>query len=253
MAAEGDDGKRQPAAERVKDKYLWTLVGPEGVKTAEFQQYVLNDLAAAAGDLLRGANSVRVTLQEPHLFSGATVRLGAGDRRIDAVLQITSSAAYEATDAVNSVLSGNCGHAQGWRVHQTIIADVSPPMPLGKPLEAKQTLWFNQRLDGTTPEHYDRNWYIHAGHPDGKEAESQGSRANLERQGDLWRGKWYIQNRVREPITPTQWVINGISDLMPDHFLAGPGERYDPKAGMGEDSFDRWPPRLVQGYTYWVK
>ena len=61
-----------------------------------------------------------------------------------------------------------------------------------------------------------------------------------------------MQNRVLEPLTPTSWVVNGISDYLTDQFLPGPGERYDPKAGRGEESFDRWPPRLVQGYTYWV-
>jgi hypothetical protein len=32
----------------------------------------------------------------------------------------------------------------------------------------------------------------------------------------------------------------------------GPGERYDPKQGLGEESFDKWPPLLVQGHTYRV-
>ncbi len=45
----------------------------------------------------------------------------------------------------------------------------------------KQMLWINQRLDGTTPEFYNRNWYIHAGHLDGQEAESEESRANRQR------------------------------------------------------------------------
>src|SRR5579863_3587098 len=244
MVTEADTGRRQPAPDTVKDKYLWTLVGPEGTGTAAFQQYVLHDLAKAASGLLPGANSVRVTLQEPYVFCGATVRMGEQERRIDAVLQITSSVAYEATDPINSVLSGACGHVQGWRVHQTLIFDLSPPTALGEPVAARQTLWLNQRIDGTTPEHYDRNWYIHAGHPDGQEAESEASRAMHASSAAQRQGKWYVQNRVLEPLTPTAWVINGISDYMPDAFLPGPGERYDPKAGRGEVSFDKWPPRL---------
>src|SRR5450432_2947646 len=42
-------------------------------------------------------------------------------------------------------------------------------------------LWINQRLDGTTPEFYSRNWYVHGGHLDGHEAESDTSRAYQER------------------------------------------------------------------------
>src|SRR5579863_7868795 len=252
MAARADEGGTQPASADVRDKYAWTLVRPEGVGIAEFQQYVLNDLAKAAGGLLPGANSVWVTLQEPNVFSGAFVRIGESDRRVDAVLQITSSVPYEATDPVNSVLSGNCGHVQGWRVHQTPIFDFSDPVPLGKPLALPQQLWINRRLDGTTPEHYSKNWYIHAGHPDGEEAESEQSRAIHAEWATRMGGTRYIQHRVLEPITPTGWVINGFTDLLTKEFAPGPGERYDPKAGQGEESFDRWPPRIVQGYAYRV-
>jgi hypothetical protein len=38
-------------------------------------------------------------------------------------------------------------------------------------------------------------------------------------------GRWYIQNRVIEPITPTAWVVNGFADLTGPAFLPGPGER----------------------------
>lgn len=127
------------------------------------------------------------------------------DHRIDAVLQITSSGLYVASDPVNSVLSGNCGHVQGWRVHPTTIFDESAPAPPGTQVPHKQTLWINQRIDGTTPEFYNRNWYIHAGHLDG------------------------TKPRARSR-----------------------GERYNPKAGMGEESFDRWPPRLVQDSSWRV-
>jgi hypothetical protein len=234
------------------DKCLWTLVRPYGARTTEFQHYVLEDLAKAAGNLLPGTTGVMVTFQEPNAFSGATVRLGEADRRIDAVLQITSSESYVAIDPVNSVLSGNCGHVQGWRVHPTTIFDESVPVPAGAQIPHPQMLWINQRIDGATPEFYNRNWYIHAGHLDGKEEESEDSRRVHHERGDQAKGRWYVQNRVLEPITPTAWVVNGISDYLSDGFIPGPGERYDPKAGMGEESFDRWPPRLVQGYSYRV-
>jgi hypothetical protein len=232
---------------------MWTLVRPEGAGTAEFQHYVLDDLAKAAGHLLPGSMKITVTLQEPNAFCGALVRIGETDRRVDAVLQITSSDFYVATDPVNSVLSGNCGHVQGWRVHPTTIFDDSAPVAAGSPVPFKQMLWINQRLDGTTPDFYSRNWYIHAGHLDGLEGESDESRRVHEKRGEqATRGHWYVQNRVLEPITPTAWVVNGYSDYLADGFLPGPGERYNPKAGMGEESFDKWPPRLVQGATYRV-
>jgi hypothetical protein len=231
---------------------MWTLVGPEATGIAEFQRYVLDDLAEAAGGLVQGANSVRVTLQERNAFCGGIVSTGGADRRVDAVLQITSSESYVATDPVNSVLSGACGQIQGWRVHPTTIHDTSPAVPLGEPMPLKQMLWINQRLDGTTPEFYDRNWYIHAGHLDGHEAESDESRSHRATMESQQNGAWYIQNRVLEPITSTAWVINGFTDYLSPGFLPGPGERYNPKDGMGEESFDKWPPRLVQGSTYRV-
>jgi hypothetical protein len=231
---------------------MWTLVRPDGAGIAEFQQYVLEDLAKAAGHLLPGATGVMVTLQEPNTFCGALVRVRDTDRRVDAVLQITSSGSYVATDHVNSVLSGNCGHVQGWRVHPTTIFDESAPVPPGMPVPFKQMLWINQRIDGTTPEFYNRNWYVHAGHLDGQEAESEESRRVHEQRGEQTNGHWYIQNRVLEPITPTAWVVNGYADYLADGFMPGPGERYNPKAGMGEESFDKWPPRLIQGVPYRV-
>jgi hypothetical protein len=246
--AEGGGGYAAPA--EVADKLVWTLVRPHGTGIAEFQRYVLEDLAMAAGSLVSGTTSVRVTLQEPNAFCGAEVRVGEADRRVDAVLQITSSGSYVATDPVNSVLSGNSGHVQGWRVHPTTIDDASAHVPIGTPAPFKQFLWINQRLDGTTPEFYSRNWYIHGGHPDGQEAETEQSRANRTKMEEALNGRWYIQNRVIEPIMPTAWVVNGFADLTGPAFLPGPGERYNPKDGMGEESFDRWPPRLIQGSSY---
>ncbi len=250
VVAPGNTGHAGPA--EVGDKFMWTLVRPDGAGIAEFQQYVLEDLAKAAGGLVSDATSVRVTLQERNAFSGATVRVGDADRRVDAVLQIISSGSYVPTDPVNSVLSGNCGHVQGWRVHPTTMDDASPPVPVGTAAPFIQFLWINQRLDGITPECYDRNWYIHGGHPDGQEAETDQSRANRAAMEKVSKGRWYIQNRVLEPITATAWVVNGFADLTGHAFLPGPGERYNPKVGFSEEAFDKWPPRLIQGSCYRV-
>ena len=252
MMAPSSGGTAQPAPAQVKDKFVWTLVRPIRAGMTEFREYVLHDLAEAAGRLVPGTTAVFVAVQDPNEFSGALVKVGADDRRVDAVLQITSSDSYVPTEPVNAVLTANCGHAQGWRVHQTPIFDESALVPPGAQVPHKQLLWINQRLDGTTPEFYDRNWYIHAGHLDGAEAESEDSRRVHDQRGERTKGHWYIQNRVLEPITPTAWVVNGISDYLSDAFLPGPGERYDPKLGMGEASFDKWPPRLFQGYTHRV-
>jgi len=63
----GGGGHASPAA--VGDKLVWTLVRPVGTGFADFQQYVLEDLAKAAGGLVVGTTQVRVTLQERHAFS----------------------------------------------------------------------------------------------------------------------------------------------------------------------------------------
>ncbi len=240
------------APDVVGDKFMWTLVGPPGTGIPEFQAYVLEELAIAAGELVHGVNSVRVTLQARNAFCGGLVEVGGAERRVDVVLQITSEDSYVATDPVNSVLAGNAGHAQGWRVHPTTIHDSSEDVPLGTPMPFVQTLWINQRMDGKSPEFYSRNWYIHGGHVDGQEAETDESRVVRAQMEEREPGRWYIQNRVLEPITPTAWVVNGFADFLWPGFFPGPGERYNPENAMGEESFDRWPPRMVQGHTYRV-
>jgi hypothetical protein len=246
----GGGGHASPA--EVRDKLVWTLVRPERTGFTDFQRYVLEDLAQAVGSLVAGTTQVRVTLQERHAFSGALVRIGDTDRRIDAVLQVISADSYVATDPVNAVLLANCGHVQGWRVQPTTMDDSSPEVALGKPSPFVQALWMNQRIDGVTPEFYSRNWYIHGGHPDGLAAETAESRANRKEMEARGMQRWYIQNRVLEPITPTAWVINGFADLTFPSLLPIVGERYDPKAGFSEEHFDRWPPRVIQGAAYRV-
>jgi hypothetical protein len=246
----GGGGHASPAA--VGDKLVWTLVRPEGIGFADFQQYVLEDLAKAAAGLVAGTTQVRVTLQERHAFSGALVGIGGTDHRVDAVVQLISANSYVATDPVNAVLAANCGHVQGWRVKPTTMDDDSPAVAIGKPSPFVQTLWMNQRIDGLTPEFYSRNWYIHGGHPDGQEAETDESRVNRREMEARGMQRWYIQNRVLEPITPTAWVIDGFADLTFPSPIPIVGERYDPKAGFSEDHFDRWPPRVIQGAAYRV-
>jgi hypothetical protein len=246
----GGGGHASPAA--VGDKLVWTLVRPVGTGFADFQQYVLEDLAKAAGGLVVGTTQVRVTLQERHAFSEALVKIGDTDHRVDAVVQVISGDSYVATDQVNAALAADCGHVQGWRVRPTTMDDASPEVALGNPSPFVQALWMNQRIDGITPESYSRNWYIHGGHPDGQEGETDESRANRREMEARGMQRWYIQNRVLEPITPTAWVIHGFADLTYPSLIPIVGERYDPKAGFSEEHFDRWPPRVIQGAAYRV-
>jgi hypothetical protein len=245
-------GGRHASPAAVGDKLVWTLVRPEGSSFTEFQHYVLEDLAQAAGSLVTGTTQVRVTLQGRHAFSGALVTIGETDHRVDAALQLISADAFVATDPVNAVLAANCGHVQGWRVKPTTIDDDSPEVAIGKPSPFVQTLWMNQRIDGTTPEFYSRNWFIHGGHPDGQGAATEESRETRREMEARGMKRWYIQNRVVEPITPTAWVINGFTDLTFPSALPIVGERYNPKDGFSEDHFDRWPPRVIQGTAYRV-
>jgi len=246
----------RPPRDQVADKLMWTLVRPSDTSSSEFGEYLVHELGPAAAALVADSTGAFVTLQAPHAFSGAIIEGGAGDRRVDAVLQVLSSRPYGPTDPVNAVLAANCGHVQGWRMHEAIIFDETAPVAPGTKLSLTHMLWINQRIDGTTPEFYDRNWYIHAGHTDGKPEESDASRRRHEErheQGEVTTDRWYIQNRVREPITPTAWVINGMSDFLSPYVMpSGPGERYDPSQVMGEESFDKWPPRLFQGDVYRV-
>jgi len=247
-ADSGGGGHASPTA--IGDKLVWTLVRSDGTGFEEFQQYVLEELAVAAGRLVAGTTQIRVVLQERHAFSGALVKVGATDRRVDAAVQVISTAEYVATDPVNAVLAANCGHVQGWRVQPTTIDDTSPEVPLGQPSPFVQTLWMNQRIDGITPESYSRNWFIHGGHPDGEAAETDESLTNRKEMEARGMQRWYIQNRVLEPITPTAWVINGFADLTFEAPIPVVGERYDPKAGFDEEHFDQWPPRVIQGAAY---
>ncbi len=60
---------------------------PASIRTTDFQDYVLNELAKAAVDRVNDTTAVFVTLQEPNVFSCAILRIGAEDHRVDAVLQ----------------------------------------------------------------------------------------------------------------------------------------------------------------------
>lgn len=235
-AAESGENATPPCAPAAEaNKCGWTLVRPQGTVQKDFQQSVLHELAGACGALMGEPTGITVTLQEAGVFSSANVRLGSEDRPVDALLEIETSRPYGAVSKINEYLLAHCDHVQGWRVRSTLIFDASVPAAIGGRSSSPIIAAFIRRLDGTTPEHFDRNWLMHA-----QQAKREGGEAH---------GR-YAQNRVVEPITPTAWVVNGYSQLSIQNFIPGVGARA--AARPDEDRFDEWPPRILQGYAYRV-
>ena len=238
-----------------EDKLMWTLVRPEAPAIAEFQQYVLEDLAVAAGGLVPGVTSVRVTLQEPNTFSGAIVNVGGDDRRVDAVLQITSSGFVRGDRprelGAERELRPRPGMAGPRRRRCTTRA---PTCRSGRRVPSSRccgstSAWTARRPSSTAGTGTSTAGTSTARKP--RASEPRRTAARHLRGAD--RARWYIQNRVLEPdhadglgrerVRRSSWAPAS---------LPGPGERYNPKDGMGEESFDRWPPRVVQGSSYRV-
>jgi hypothetical protein len=233
-AAELGENATPPRAAEA-NKCSWTLVRPQGTGQGDFQQLVLHELASAAASLVGEPASITVTLQEAGVFSNADVRIGNGDRPIDALLEIETPHSYVAVSKINEYLLARCDHVQGWRVKSTLIYDASTPVAIGARSSLPIIVAFIRRLDGTTPEQFGRNWLMHA-----EQAKREGGGAH---------GR-YAQSRVVEPITPTAWVANGYSQLSIPTFIPGVGARATGR--RDEDSFDEWPPRILQGYAYRV-
>jgi len=234
------------------DKLIWTLTRAVDVDVATFQEFVLDGVAPETARLVPSCVDLRATLQEPDAYSRAFVDFGHGEHVVDAALELVASDSYVALDEVNEYLQTSCGHVQGWRVRPNLIYDASTHVDLGAPSAFPNILCFIERLDGTTPEHFDRNWSIHAGHADGNEAESDESLADRRREEESHPGQLYRQNRVLEPITPTAWVIHGYTQLQFGFLLPSVGD--EPYAReRGEADFDRWPPRIVQGNEYRIR
>jgi hypothetical protein len=232
------------------DKCVWTLACGRAADRDELQKRLLTDLADAAVTLVERAVSVHVTVQDQTAFSGASVEAGGAVRPVDAVIELTTSEPYVPLDDFTAHLRTLADQVQGWRVKPTLIYDSTEPRLLGEPSPSPSVLVFVERLDGTSPEHFTRNWYIHAGHPDGQEGESEQSRAERRRE-EAEGPRLYRQNRVLEPITPTAWLIHGYTQLQMGFSI--PEMPIEPYARVrGEADFDRWPSRILQGPEYRV-
>jgi hypothetical protein len=231
------------------EKCIWTLTGVPNIDRGELSRLLLEELPNAVRKLLPAAVEAHVTIQEPSEYSGALVEIHETSRTVDAVLELEISEACPPLDDFHAYLRDYWAHSQGWRVKPTLIYDSSQPRALGEPSRSPTTLIFVERLDGTTPEHFDRNWYVHAGHPDGREAESDASLAERHREEAEAPDRLYRQNRVIEAITPTAWVIHGYTQLQLGFFVPELGSDPYPRV-RGEEPFDRWPPRILQGFEY---
>jgi hypothetical protein len=221
------------------DKYAWTLVRPPS----------LDDLVAAIAELVPSACEARVTVQAEEAVLNAVVPVGGEEVAVDAVLELASDVECAPLDPFVAFLEERCAHVQGWRVRPTLIFDATQPLAVGGMSQFPNVLVFVQRLDGTTPEHFTKNWYKHAGHADGQEADSDTSRAERAREQAESPGGLYRQNRVLEPVTPTAWVVHGYTQLQLGFLVPEvPAEPYE--RTRGEEAFDRWPPRMVQGFEH---
>lgn len=235
------------------EKLTWTLARRPEVDPHAFRQEMLTDLPQRVVDLMPAVIGVTITLQDLDAYSGARVPVDGVEQPADVLLEVTASERFVALDPLHEMLHDRCGHVQGWRMKPTVIYDASTPSAIGEASAFVSVNVFVERLDGTSPRHFDQNWYKHAGHPDGQEADSPGSLAERRREEDAMPGGRYIQNRVIEPVTPTAWLVHGYTQLLfPIH--VPPVEGTPPyERTRGEEPFDRWPPRVLQGREYRVR
>jgi hypothetical protein len=231
------------------DKFAWTLCGHSFGEQPGLPSALQEELPRVVAKLVPSATQLHVTIQQPDEYSGASVRANNSAQPVDAVLEIETEAASPPLDDFHDYLGRTWLFFQGWRVKPTLIYDSTSPRPIGEPSRSPAQMVFIERLDGTTPAHFDRNWYIHAGHADGCETPSAASLSERKREEEQAPDHLYRQNRVLEPVTPTAWKIDGYAQLQLGFFV--PEVSADPYPRVrGEDPFDRWPPRIVQGYEY---
>jgi hypothetical protein len=232
------------------DKYTWTVAGSTPGDRPWTPDRFGEELPDALRKLLPSATAAHITIQDPAQLSASVDGSRAGEP-VHAVLEVQTSEHWPTLDDFQAYLRGLWPHVQGWQVRPTLIYDSTRPRPLGEPSRLPSILTFIERLDGTTPAHFSSNWYRHAGHPDGQEAESDASRAERRREEAEGADRIYVQNRVIEPITPTSWLVHGYTCLQLGFSVPElPAEPY--ARVRGEADFDRWPPRIVQGFEYQV-
>lgn len=226
-------------------KAAWTLVRPRGTTADDFRAFLLERLPGLVTSLAPTASRLSLTVREPETYCTATL----GGVAIDALVELTVADETQALDPVNELLAAESRAIQGWAVVPSVVYDVSVPPPLGRPSFDVSSVIFIERLDGTSREHFSSNWYRHAGITAEGATSTNGEtpvRERLDEDGPTTR---YAQNRLIEPLTPTEWVVHGYSQLHAPWVIPSlPSEPYE--RFRGEDPFDRWPPRLLQGREY---
>jgi hypothetical protein len=215
------------------DTCTWTLVRTRGTTHDVFDRWALGELVGALTGHLPGVIDARVTLQPEDAFTNATVPVGDEAVPVDAMLQVTTADSYVPLDAWHAYLRSHCAHVQGWRVEPTVIYDHTHAPEPGETCDSPSIFVWLERLDGTTPEHFSREWYRHAGY--GTDDAGADNPQGL-----------YRQHRVLEAITPTAWLTHGYTQLHFGFLIPDPGPvQYE--RTRGEQPFDRWPARYVQG------
>jgi hypothetical protein len=231
------------------DKHVWTVIGDAGLDASELTDRLLEELPTAMRELVPSTTQAHVTIQQADEFSQSLVDCNDASRPVDAAIELESTEECPPLDGFHAYLKEKWIHVQGWRVKPTLIYDSTELRGLQEPSRSPSVLIFVERLDGTTKDHFDRNWYIHAGHSDGCEAESAASLAERHREEAEASNRLYRQNRVVEPVTASAWHIDGYTQLQLGFFLPEIGDDPYPRV-RGEEAFDRWPPRILQGFEY---
>ena len=233
------------------DKCIWTVAGGPSLDQSAITDLLLGDLPATLPQAVPHVTAAYVTMQERGEFSRAHIRDDESGVSVDAVIELETDISYPDLYDLNAYLREAWSFVQGWRVKPTLIYDSTVHASLGRPSEFPSILIFIERLDGTSKDHFDRNWYVHAGHSDGREEESENSISERKRE-EAMGPRLYRQNRVIEAISPTSWLIHGYTQLQIGMFIPELGpEPYERE--RGEEPFDRWPPRLVQGYEIRIR
>jgi len=215
------------------DKCTWTLVRERGTTPGEFDRWALEELGQTLHSHLPRVLDARLTIQDREAFGNALVPVDGAEVPVDALLEVTTEGSYLPLDDWHEHLRAHCAHVQGWRVAPTVIYDHTRQPAVGDTCDSPGVFVLLERLDGTTPEHFSTQWYRHAGH--GTDAAGADNPAGL-----------YRQNRVLEAITPTAWVTHGYTQLHFGFLIPDPGPvQYE--RTRGEEAFDRWPARYVQG------
>ena len=242
------------------EKCAWLVVRKPDIDAESFRTLLLSEVGPAATMLVPSTTEVVVTPRELDQFTNAFVDLATGEESFDGFIEVTTAESYVPLDDFTAFLQERSRYLAGWRVHPTLIFDARRSVALGEPSHDPLVMVFLERIDGTTPAFFTRNWYMHAGHPDGEEAENDAAgekraatEASVREAPDQALITHYTQNRVIESVAPTPWVTHGYTQLSTTTFVPPEGADGDGHVrAPGEEVFDRWPPRFFQGYAHRV-